>query len=68
LELNDDNSASPAHEDDSLCVVCLDAPRDTALAACAAMHAPVLCADCAAKLLARASGGPVCPWCGTPQA
>ena len=66
LELNDDISAAPAHEDDPLCVVCLDAPRDTALACCGTAHQPLLCAHCAA-LLARASGGPVCPWRCTQQ-
>jgi hypothetical protein len=67
LGLNDD--PPPAHEDDALCIVCLDAPRDTALACCGAAHPPLLCADCAAALLARANGGPAaCPVrCCTPQ-
>ena len=67
LELNDDRSAAPAHEDDELCIVCLDAPRDTALECCGAAHPPLLCADCAAALLARSSGGPACPVRCTPQ-
>jgi hypothetical protein len=68
LELGDDDrSAAPAHEDDELCIVCLDAPRDTALACCGAAHPPLLCADCAAALLARSSGGPACPVRCTPQ-
>ena len=69
LELGDDNSsaAAPAHEDDELCIVCLDAPRDTALACCGAAHPPLLCAECAAALLARAGGGPACPVRCTPQ-
>jgi len=67
LELNDD--PPPAHEDDALCIVCLDAPRDTALACCGAAHPPLLCADCAAALLARANGGPAASpvRCCTPQ-
>ena len=58
-------SASPAPlDDDALCVVCMDAPRDTPLRACAQRHAPVLCAPCAA--IVRATGAaPSCPWCGT---
>jgi hypothetical protein len=52
------------HEDDELCVVCLDAPRDTPLAGCAAVHAPVLCAACVARLLAGAA--PACPLCRAP--
>ena len=67
LELDDERSADPAHEDDELCVVCLDAPRDTALACCGAAHPPLLCADCAAALLARSSGGPACPVRCCPQ-
>jgi hypothetical protein len=67
LELNDDRIAAPAHEDDDLCIVCLDAPRDTALACCGDAHPPLLCADCAAALLARASGGPACPVRCSPQ-
>jgi hypothetical protein len=52
------------HEDDELCVCCLDAPRDTPLAGCAAAHAPVVCAGCAGQLLAGAA--PACPLCRAP--
>jgi hypothetical protein len=58
--------ADAAHEDDDLCVCCLDAPRDTPLAGCAAAHAPVMCAACVALLLARAT--PACPLCRAPVA
>jgi hypothetical protein len=51
------------HEDDALCVCCLDAARDTPLAACAAVHAPVLCGPCAGRV-ARLGAAPCCPWCG----
>jgi hypothetical protein len=59
-------AAAPAAEldDDELCVCCMDAPRDTALRACADKHAPVLCAACAASVLVQ--GSKVCPWCSTP--
>lgn len=53
--------------DDELCVCCLDAARDTPLAACAAMHAPVLCGPCAARI-ATLGAKPSCPWCNTPIA
>ena len=49
------------HEDDLLCVCCLDAPRDTALAGCAGVHADAVCSDCAALLLSRPL--PSCPLC-----
>lgn len=58
-------AAAEAHEE-TLCVICLDAPRDTALPACADRHLPVLCALCAAIVAAAAK--PVCPWCRTPIA
>ena len=53
-------AADEAHEDDHLCVVCLDGPRDTSLPGCAAVHADVLCAGCAAALLARHKPCPLC--------
>jgi hypothetical protein len=53
------------HEDDDLCVICLDAPRDTPLAGCGAAHPPALCAGCARRLLAP-GGAPVCPLCRAP--
>ena len=53
------------HEDDDLCVICLDEPRDTALAGCGAAHPPALCAGCARRLLAP-GGAPVCPLCRAP--
>ena len=52
------------HEDDLLCVCCLDAPRDTALAGCAGVHADAVCSDCAALLLSRPL--PSCPLCRAP--
>ena len=73
LRLRDDTAgpapaaaaAPPAEpDDDELCVCCMDAPRDTALRACADKHAPVLCAACAASVLVQ--GSKVCPWCSTP--
>ena len=54
------------HEDDDLCVICLDEPRDTPLAGCGAAHPPVLCAACAARVLTAAA--PVCPLCRAPTA
>lgn len=57
----------PAHEDDALCIICLDADRDTPLPGCAAAHAPVLCAACAVAVCARAAKA-VCPWCDAPCA
>ena len=57
-------AAPPAELDDDMCVICMDAPRDTPLAACADRHAAVLCAACAANVLVQ--GSKVCPWCGTP--
>jgi hypothetical protein len=56
--------ADEAHEDDALCVCCLDEPRDTALAGCGDAHAPVMCAACAQLLLQRPS--PLCPLCRAP--
>ena len=53
------------HEDDDLCVICLDAPRDTPLAGCGDAHPAALCADCARRLLA-AGGAPACPLCRAP--
>ena len=58
--------ADAAHEDDDLCVICLDAPRETALSGCAAAHLPALCRGCVAQLLAGAA--PVCPLCRAPAA
>ena len=63
--------AAPAvdapHEDDDLCVICLDAPRDTPLAGCAYRHPAALCADCARRLLAPGGAQPaVCPLCRAP--
>jgi hypothetical protein len=55
------------HEDDEMCVICLDAPRDTPLAGCGHAHPAVLCADCARRLLA-AAGAPACPLCRAPAA
>jgi hypothetical protein len=57
-------AADEAHEDDELCVCCLDAPRDTPLPCCASAHAPVLCAPCAVQLCARER--PACPLCRAP--
>ena len=57
-------AAPPAELDDDMCVICMDAPRDTPLAACADRHAPVLCGACAASVLVQ--GSRVCPWCSTP--
>ena len=55
------------HEDDHLCVICLDAPRDTLLAGCADTHPAALCADCARRLLAAGGAQPaVCPLCRAP--
>lgn len=59
--------SDPAHEDDALCIICLDADRDTPLPGCAAAHAPVLCAACAVAVCARAAKA-VCPWCDAPCA
>ena len=56
--------ADMAHEDDRLCVVCLDEPRSTALPGCADAHPPVLCAGCVALL--RHSNAPGCPLCRAP--
>ena len=52
------------HEDDHLCVVCLDAPREATLAGCADRHAPVLCEDCVAMLMGTPV--PTCPLCRAP--
>jgi hypothetical protein len=52
------------HEDDGLCVVCLDAPRDTPLGGCAAAHPPCVCGSCAARL--RTAAAPACPLCRAP--
>ena len=60
-------SADVAHEDDGLCIVCLDADRDTPLPGCAGKHAPVLCAACAVAVCARAASA-ACPWCDAPCA
>ena len=57
-----------AHEDDGLCIICLDAERSTPLPGCADAHAPVLCATCAAAMCARAAQQAVCPWCSAPCA
>ena len=56
--------ADAAHEDDDLCVICLDEPRQMALSGCAAAHPPALCRGCAAQVLAGAA--PVCPLCRAP--
>ena len=53
-------AADEAHEDDHLCVVCLDGPRDASLPGCAGAHADVLCAACAAVLFARQAPCPLC--------
>jgi hypothetical protein len=58
--------ADEAHEDDALCICCLDAERDTPLAGCGAAHPPVMCAACAVLLLQRPS--PLCPLCRAPAA
>lgn len=57
--------ADAAHEDDALCVICLDAERDTPLPGCAAAHAAVLCGGCAARVLLAAA--PTCPLCRAPS-
>jgi hypothetical protein len=54
-----------AHEDDELCIICLDAPRDTALPGCASTHAAALCAPCAVRV-AGAQGAACCPLCRAP--
>ena len=56
--------ADMAHEDDGLCVVCLDEQRSTALPGCADAHPPVLCAGCVALL--RHGNAPACPLCRAP--
>ena len=50
------------HEDDDLCVVCLDGPREAVLGSCA--HPPALCCFCVARLLA--TDAPTCPLCRAP--
>lgn len=71
LAMGDDSPPAPppagpladtAHEDDNLCLICLDADRDTALPGCA--HPPVLCAMCV--VLLRRSKQAACPLCRTP--
>jgi hypothetical protein len=57
--------ADVAHEVDALCVICLDAERDTPLPRCAAAHAAVLCSGCAARVLLAAA--PTCPLCRAPS-
>ncbi len=59
-------AADAPHEDDGLCVCCLDAARDTALPGCAGAHPPAVCAACAALLLHAAA--PACPLCRAPLA
>ena len=55
------------HEDDHLCVICLDAPRDTPLAGCADTHPAALCAACARRLLTAGGAQPAaCPLCRAP--
>ena len=55
------------HEDDHLCVICLDAPRDTSLAGCADKHPAALCATCARRLLTAGGAQPAaCPLCRAP--
>ena len=50
----------PAHDDESCCVVCMDAPRTVVLGhRCA--HPPVLCSPCAAVLMAKEQA--LCPVC-----
>ena len=56
--------ADAAHEDDELCLVCLDEPRSVALPGCGDAHPPVLCAGCVAWL--RRSNAPACPLCRAP--
>jgi hypothetical protein len=53
-----------SHEDDALCVCCLDAPRDTPLVGCGGAHPPCVCADCAALL--KTAAAPACPLCRAP--
>ena len=63
-------SASPPadepHEDDTLCLICLDAPRDTPLPGCETAHAAVLCAPCVVRLLTGPTGAATCPLCRAP--
>ena len=59
-------SLDAAHEDDHLCIVCLDEPRTTALDFCGGGHMPVMCAECTVKVLATAK--PECPLCGATPA
>ena len=50
----------PPHDDDSCCVVCMDAPRTTVVGhSCA--HPPVLCGPCAAVLMGQEQA--LCPVC-----
>ncbi len=58
--------ADEAHEDDELCVYCLDAPRDTPMSGCVGVHPPAVCSFCAARLLSGPS--PSCPLCRAPAA
>jgi hypothetical protein len=60
------SGADEAHEDDELCVCCLDAPRDTPLSGCVGVHPPAVCAFCAARLLSGPA--PSCPLCRAPAA
>ena len=58
------------HEDEGLCIVCLDAPADTSLPGCDGAHAVVLCAPCAVRIVAvpapARAGGACCPLCRAP--
>ena len=56
--------SEPGDVDDACCIVCLDAPRDTALAGCAGVHDPMLCAACAVAVTTSARAA--CLWCGAP--
>jgi hypothetical protein len=67
LEQETPAAAAPVdapHEDDDLCVCCLDAERDTPLSGCVGVHPPAVCAGCAALLLHAAA--PACPLCRAP--
>jgi len=58
--------APPApHEDEGLCVACLDAPACVQLKGCAELHPPALCAAC--ERVMRQQGDTRCPLCRAPS-
>lgn len=66
LSLRPSPPPDAAHEDDTLCLICLDAERDTPLPGCETAHAPVLCAPCVVRLLTRPGAAATCPLCRAP--